>query len=174
MPALILRMLISMGAGTLAERAGSAMLRKLFSTGGKSLSKAAASGAAELAAKNVAGRAVDAKLAQALSGAPEWLASRANVGNMARNLTEFGSTMGKFGLMSGGMMAADYLMPGLGSNIDHDKSVEGWEMFQGQMQPGQAQQMGALTAVEQDAQMKHLQRALNEYVAYQRESGGLI
>jgi len=169
-----IQLLLGLAGGEVASRAGSALLRRLLQTGGESATKMLASGAASGLSKNVVGKAADKALAAATSGAPAWLSSRANVGTLARNAVEFGSSAGKMGLMTGGMLAAEHLMPGLGSNVDLDKGIEGWEMFQGQPNPGQGQQASALAYIQQDAQMKHLQRAIQEYMAQQREIGGMF
>lgn len=167
-------LILSMLGGEVARRGGTSALRWLLSTGGKSATQKIAQAAAARAATSGIGRVVDPILAKATQSAPAWLSSRANFGTMARNAVEFGSSAAQMGLMTGGMMAAESVMPGLGSNVDLDKTLTGWEQFQGQPNPGQGQQMNAMAYIEQDAQMKHLERALQQAMAAQRENlGGL-
>jgi len=52
-------------------------------------------------------------------------------------------------------------------------SMAGWENFQGQMNPGAAEQEQAISAVQERAQMDNLQRAMREILAEKRDMGGL-
>ena len=176
MPFALLKILLSLGGAEIASRGGAALLRRLMMTGGQRVTPKLAEAAASMLGKTALAGKANSALASATSSAPSWLASRANTGTMARNMVEFGSSAGKMGLAMGGMIGTDYLMSGFGQNVDTEKSVDGWEMYQAQANPNQQENASAMSAMEQDAQMKHLQRAVNAFMAARREeqSGGMF
>jgi hypothetical protein len=173
MPLQILIML----AGLAAERGGSALLRKLVTGGASSVTGKLAQGAAARASGSALGKAIDSGLSGVRSGLPGWAADRMNVGSLASNATQLAGLTAKTGMMIGGTEAALGAMEYLGSPGE-DRTMDGWERFQGQLNPGQASNALSIANVNDRAQQDHLERALRQIVAAQQESqnryGGLL
>lgn len=167
MPHLLLQLVMLLGGGLL-ERGASAGLRKLLGTAGASATAHLAGKAGQAAAGSAAGRVLDAGLGRVGSHLPAAIGSRLNTSGLASNAVQLGGMAAKMGMYSAPFM----LMDGMGHG-DSDKSIDGWEMFQGQPAPDAPEQQAALASVEQQAAQHHLERALKEYLAYSREQGGL-
>jgi hypothetical protein len=173
----ILMMLLSMLGGEAVRKGGSVLLRKLAGDAGKSVTQRLAAGAAAKAAGSMPGRMIDSGLSSVAGHLPAWAGKRLGVEPLVRNATQLGGMAGQMGLFMGGSLLAEEALGLLGGRGD-EKTISGWESFQGQSNPGVRDNMLALGAIEQDAQMKHLARALQEALAAQQENdrryGGLF
>jgi hypothetical protein len=180
MPAFLLPF-ISMIVGHYGTQAGSALLRKLLAGGASSLTSKIASGATSAALANPVGQAAEKGLSAVAAKLPAWAAKQVGVAPLVENTVGLGSTAAKMGMFTGASMLANdalSMMDASGGGPRDDRGIGGWERYQGQMNPGESDQMRAILAIQDQAQQQHLERAVQELIATNRENanrmGGLF
>ena len=171
-----MRFLIPMMIGQYGAKVGTQLLRKMVTGGAGSVTEKLASGAASKLAGNAVGRMADKGLGQVAGQLPAWAASRMGVEPIARAGVGLAGEAAKTALFAGGMMAGEVSLEALFGR-GSEKTIDGWEQFQGQPNPSQQENASSLAAIQDHSEMKHLERALKEAIAARNEEqakfGGL-